>query len=185
MRGLRRPTQVNRGSVPGVVRVGDLEIDQDLAFQRREWTFMRVAWIVLALFLVACAAGIFGGYGPLRTGKATAAGEPLTVEFDRFARYRAPSELRFVFAPRASEHGEVQLALSSDYTSEIVPDSITPQPDQVEASGGRTLYTFKVADPGDELTVLFRIAIARSGIVTGRAGTSAALPISFRHFVYP
>ena len=33
----------------GVQRVGDLEIGQDLVYQRREWVFERVGWGVVAV----------------------------------------------------------------------------------------------------------------------------------------
>ncbi len=38
-------------------RVGDLEIDQDLAFERRQWSVQRVGWGVGALIIVAALLG--------------------------------------------------------------------------------------------------------------------------------
>ena len=39
-------------------RVGDLEIHQDLPFQRRSWTVQRVGWAIMALVVLA---GLLGG----------------------------------------------------------------------------------------------------------------------------
>ena len=41
-------------------RHGDLEIDEDLPFQRREWFAERVAWAVMALLIAAALLGLFG-----------------------------------------------------------------------------------------------------------------------------
>jgi hypothetical protein len=43
-----------------VQRHGDLEIQEDLPFQRREWLVERVAWGVMALLIVAALLGLFG-----------------------------------------------------------------------------------------------------------------------------
>jgi hypothetical protein len=43
---------------------GDLELDQDLAFERRTWTVERVAWVAMGLMGIAALAGLLGP-GPL------------------------------------------------------------------------------------------------------------------------
>src|SRR3712207_4138009 len=47
-------------------RVGDLEVAEDLTFQRREWAAQRVGWVLLALVIAAALAGLLGR-GPLST----------------------------------------------------------------------------------------------------------------------
>lgn len=41
-------------------RIGDLEISQDLEFQKRSWTIQRVGWVVIALLILAGLLGVFG-----------------------------------------------------------------------------------------------------------------------------
>ncbi len=41
--------------MPNVPRVGDLQINQDLDYQRREWTIQRVGWVVIGLIVCAAA----------------------------------------------------------------------------------------------------------------------------------
>ena len=38
-------------------RVGDLEIEQNLAQRRREWTIQRIGWVMMALFALAALLG--------------------------------------------------------------------------------------------------------------------------------
>lgn len=45
-------------------RVGDLELGQDLPFQRREWAVQRIAWAAMAAVLTAALLGLFGS-GPV------------------------------------------------------------------------------------------------------------------------
>ena len=64
-------------------RVGDLEISQDLTFQRRSWIVQRVGWVMLALLILAALGGLFGP-GPLSRARAGPHDGPLWVEYQRF-----------------------------------------------------------------------------------------------------
>jgi hypothetical protein len=44
----------------GLKRIGDVEINQDLDFQRRCWTVQRIGWIVMAVLVLSALLGVFG-----------------------------------------------------------------------------------------------------------------------------
>jgi hypothetical protein len=46
------------------VRIGDLEINQDLGAQQKTWTIQRIGWGGMALIVLAALGGAFGS-GPL------------------------------------------------------------------------------------------------------------------------
>jgi len=46
-------------------RAGDLEIDEDLSFQRREWRVQRGGWVVMAVLILLALLGLTGR-GPIR-----------------------------------------------------------------------------------------------------------------------
>ena len=48
---------------PEVHRVGDLELDEHIGFQRRSWRVQRIGQIVVVLVVLAALAGLFGGGG--------------------------------------------------------------------------------------------------------------------------
>lgn len=50
-------------------RVGDLEVPQDLGFQRRACTFERIGWVAMTLVLLAAIVGVWGE-GPLAQAEA-------------------------------------------------------------------------------------------------------------------
>ena len=68
-----------------LVRVGDLEIDQDLAAQEHEWQATRIARVVAALVLLAGLAGLLG-HGPLARAHAGESSSGLEADYSRFAQ---------------------------------------------------------------------------------------------------
>jgi hypothetical protein len=63
-----------------------LDIEEDLAFQKREWLVQRVGVALLLGFVAAAALGMTGMGGPVSHGEAGERGAPVHVEFDRFVR---------------------------------------------------------------------------------------------------
>ena len=61
----------------------DLEISEDIVFQRRSWVMQRVGWGLMALFLATGPTGAFG-VGPLSSTSAIR--EDLKVSYERFPR---------------------------------------------------------------------------------------------------
>jgi hypothetical protein len=79
-------------STPLPSRSSQLQIDEDLAFQRREWKIQRVGWGAMALVIIAALLGVFGT-GPL--SNATLEREGLRLEYERFCRFAAANGYRF------------------------------------------------------------------------------------------
>lgn len=161
-------------------RVGDLELTQDLGWQRRAWTIHRVGWIFLAGFLVAAALGVFGGDGPLRE---TEAGGEASIQYDRFTRFGSPTELSVFPAPDPAGQGQVQVGVESDYWADFEVQAVTPQPDSVRAAKGEVIYTFLVGDVPGRLD--FSLQPRESGVQSGAVRIGEAAPIDFTQIVYP
>ena len=91
-------------------RVGDLELDQDLGFQRREWSLQRIGWWALTGFVVVASLGLFGG-GPLSRGRVGDPGAAVWIEYERFVRVGARARLyvHFDSAPTADDVREVRV----------------------------------------------------------------------------
>ena len=76
--------------VVAIVRSGDLEIAQDMTFQRRSWAVQRVGWGVVAVTIGAALLGLLGS-GPLSRSTAVAPGA-FAVEYERFVRELVAAE---------------------------------------------------------------------------------------------
>ena len=165
-------------------RVGDLEISQDLNFQRRSWVVQRVAWVMLALLILAALLGLFGS-GPLSRAMAGRQDGPLRAEYHRFWRFKSPMSLRLHIGPQAARSGQARVWLSRSYLEAMSVQHVTPQPQRVEVGPDRLTYVFTLSQPERPTAVTFNIEPEMPGSVPGQAGLENGAVVSFRHFIYP
>lgn len=166
----------------GVGRVGDLEIAQDLDFQRREWIAQRTGWVTLALVAVAALLGLFGT-GPL--SDAAAEQGPLRLGYGRFERQEAATELRVEVAAGNAQQAELRLWLSEAYLDDVRIQRISPEPDHAEAGFKRTVYVFRVGDPNQPAGIRVEFEPTEIGRLSGRLGIVDGQEVEFTQFVYP
>lgn len=152
---------------------------------RSEWRLHRVGWAIMAMFLLAALAGLFGG-GLLSDATATSQDGRLTVEYERFVRGGGESQLTIRASARDGEDGPVRIALDQGFLTRNEVRSISPEPAAVVASGDRLLYEFDAA-AGSSLVVRMDLRPsagdygANEATVTDGSGQSVQL----WQFVYP
>lgn len=165
-------------------RVGDLELDQDLTYQQREWRIERISWIVWALLVLAALLGILGP-GPLSKATAGNAGDPIWVEYQRFVRHRSPTELIVYVAPDGSEEGALSLQIDQELTEKAQIERIDPEPAKEQAGMGRITYTFPIDEGDAVLHVIYHLELESFGPSTIRVGLEGGPEVSINQFVYP
>jgi len=161
---------------------GGIDLVDDISFQEKTWRVQRVGWIVMALLVAAGLAGVFAR-GPLSRAEAQGAG--LRIEYERFERYQAPSEIRVRLTPEAVVDGSVALMLDGDYAGRVPVERIDPEPERSAPTAGGHVHYFPVPRDARPGTVTFQIRPQRVGLVHGRIGIAGAAPISFTQFVWP
>lgn len=177
-------------SDPAPSQGAGLQIDQDLAFQRRTWIVERAGWAGMGLLVLAALAGLFGG-GPLSQATAGAPGGALWLEYDRFGRLLSPATLRVHIG--AAGEGTARIWLDRAYLSDVKLEGVVPEPDSVEAASDGLVFVFRVAEPGPPSSVTFDLQPERFGLLTGHAalvsagaGVGETDPrVRFRQFIYP
>jgi preprotein translocase subunit SecF len=158
-------------------RIGDLEIEQDLGYERRAWVVRRVFTILFSLVLVAALLGLFGT-GPLSKGTAQAGG--LSVHFQRFVRHQAPQTLE-VDLPNAGGRGSI--GLSSDLLEGAQAQAVTPEPDSSTATSDRVLYTWSESPPRQ---ISFDLQTTKTvGTIPVTVWGPRGERVSFTQVVYP
>lgn len=163
-------------------RVGDLEIQQDLEHERREWTVRKIGWSLLSLLWLAGLAGLFGS-GPL--SEATAAGPGLRLEYDRFVRYTAPQGLRLHLGPPATSHPKIRLWVDRQYMQDMQVESVLPEPESVETGPDRIVFIIPLSEVGPPTAVTLRLQTQRIGSLDGQVGVEEGGSLRFHQLVYP
>ncbi|HEX3034967.1 MAG TPA: hypothetical protein VHT73_07495 [Thermodesulfobacteriota bacterium] len=163
--------------------MGDLQIREDLGFQRSFWTVERIGWVVVALILIAALLGLFGT-GLFSRTKAGDRGGPLWLEYNRFGRFLSPSTLR-VYIGRGKTEKVARIWFDKNYMKGIQIQQITPEPESVESVSDRLVYTFKLAKPNDPTEVTFHLKLEQIGSLSGKLGLVNGPAIRFTQFIYP
>lgn len=161
----------------------ELQLDQDLRFEHRDWTVQRVAWAALSLLV---AAGLLGLFGTGWLSEATA-GEPggaVWVEYERFARWHAPEKLRVHLGPGRARDGVVSFSVDRSFLEIHEIRQVMPRPAAVEAHGDRYAFVFRAPDPDGEMAVTFDLqpeSWGRNTTTIAAEGTA----LTFTRVVYP
>jgi hypothetical protein len=165
-------------SEPAIERVGSLELDQDLPFQRRFVAVQRAGWVLVALVLVAGLLGVFGT-GPLAHATATAPSKAFSVDYDRFLRTAQITQLHISI--EASGDRTTRIALSHDYLNAVNLGGVSPQPDSQTSRGNRTFLTYDGGAPSEvDISVAPRlIGVHAATVWVGDRH------VSFHQVIYP
>jgi len=165
-------------------KTGDLEINQDLNFERRSWRVERIAWVVAAIILVAALLG-FLGPGPL--GKATAASpdKSISLAYYRMERHQAPVEWRLQIDGKLVSQGELRLWVHRRFAEVIGTMQIEPEPESVEIEDERFVYAFKAVKPPPIIKIFFRFEPNKVGRTPAQLGVVDGPAIQFSQFYLP
>ena len=165
-------------------RVGDLEIDQDMAFQERGWRLQRAAWVAMLLVIVAALLGLFGT-GPLSAATAGDDDGPLAVEYQRFVRHDGRTTVTVFVGGGQAAGDQVEFAISADYLDGVEVMGISPEPEDVRVTGDRQVYVFAVEDPAQPIEVAFSLKPREMGRLSGEVGVPGGQTVTFDQFSYP
>ena len=166
------------------MKIGELEIGQDLKFQRRSWGVERAGWVIGALILFAAILGLFGP-GPLSKARAASADKRLSVEYHKLEHYQAPVHLRVAIAGSVATNGQIHLWINRDYLEAVDMEHIDPEPESVEISADRLVYIFKTPRPPATSKVLFRFEPNKFGKTLARLGLVDGPELQFTQFYFP
>lgn len=155
----------------------------DVDFQRQEWRFQRVGWLLLTAALVAALAGLLGP-GPLSETTTLSSDETVEVEYDRFIRHLGDTTMTVTLGPDTVENGKAQLYISRDLLEGWRLSNVSPTPSTESSSAEWLIYEFdvlgnspprvKLVYKGDGLGV-------HDGVI--RAGNGA--PAEIQQLIYP
>jgi hypothetical protein len=159
-------------------RMPEIEINEEIDFQRRAWRVQRMVWVAMALLLGAAMLGFFG-LGPLSRIELTVA-PGVSVEYHRWARAHAPLQLRFLVGETSAGPG--RLHLSHSLLSRVRVVRIEPEPTETRADPEGITYQFRIDPP---VPVVFHVEPERAGRVAGRVRAGDGAPVELPLLVWP
>jgi hypothetical protein len=145
-------------------KVGDLEINQDLKFQRRMWRAERLGRIGLFLLLFAGALGVLGGGGWLSEKERLSPTGSIQLKYVAFERRDTEATLRIRLVPGLSEFW-----IDSHYLEKANFIDLRPAAERSEMSGGRTRFLYRSSD--GPLNISLSLKPRLIGPLRGRIGT--------------
>ena len=164
---------------------GQLEIDEDIAFQRKAWQVQRIGWVILTLLIICALLGLLGGMGMFSTATLGSEAVGFQLTYARFTRLLKPTSLRIEVAIQEGSQSPVQLFISQDYLDSIEIEQITPNPETVYAASDRLVYSFPVVPSANSIVVTFDFKLDVFGLISGRLGLENRQALEFMQVVYP
>jgi hypothetical protein len=160
----------------------EIEVGEDLEFQRRWWRFENIAWILFTLIIVLDLAGLFGR-GPIAKAERHATDGTIDVKYERIERTDSPSILTIGFGQSAIHDGKIKLYVSESLVKGLGTQRVVPAPTETMVGDGGLTYTFPASKP--PATVDLALQPAGPGIYHFTIGVVNAEPIQAKVFVVP
>jgi hypothetical protein len=160
----------------------DCPIEEDLRFQELTWIAERLGWVVMAVIVIAALFGLFGG--PNARSQARDGSGRVQVEYQRFQRLLAPTELKITL--EASNEAIVDVAIGEQLAGVFEIRTISPQPLESFAHDGGVLLRFAVTGENKAPVQIVMMGVpGKPGRAAGDIGLLGEAPARLNIFVYP
>jgi hypothetical protein len=160
----------------------EIEVGEDLGFQRRWWRFEKFVWVIFSLIIVLDLCGVFGR-GPFAKAERRAADGTVDVKYERVERTESPSILTIHFGQSAIVDGKIKLYISESLVDGLGTERIIPAPLASEVGKGGLTYTFLASKP--PASVALALEPSGPGLYEFTLGVVGAEPVHAKVFVVP
>ena len=161
-----------------------LQTEADLGVQRRTWRIQRIGWVVFAVLVVAALAGLFGS-GPLSKTEAGSQTSGLRVEYERFARLHAPTDLVIRANRRLARNDELAIVLSGDALDGLELQSTMPPPDGTAVVPDAVVLHFRTDRQPGELKIVLHAKPRQVGLLNAQIAVRDGPAHAIRQWIYP
>jgi hypothetical protein len=160
----------------------EIEVGEDLQFQRKWWRFENFAWTLFSLIIVLDLAGLFGR-GPIARTELRAADGTIDMKYERIERTDSPSLITIDFGPSAIHEGKIKLYISESLVKGLGTQRVVPAPTETTVGEGGLTYTFPASEPPAAIDLALQPS--GPGIYHFMIGVANAKPIQAKVFVVP
>jgi hypothetical protein len=153
-----------------------LEIDESIDLHIKAWRIQPIAWFFIMLFI---ATGALGLYGTGWLSKAEFSSNHVTVRYEKYFRYGAQMKLE---VSDMNSFGQTVLMFNGDYLSNFSVESVVPEPDRINISGGAIHYFFKGSSGSRKIA--FFLVPQEVGRISGALKVNDRV-FHLSHLIYP
>lgn len=154
----------------------------DLRFQKVTWTVERVGWLIMAVIVVAAAAGAFGG--PTAREDARDVSGRVQVSYHHFQRHLYPTEFGITVDPRGRSAVIVRIDRSIAEAFEIRTIVPAPADSMLDADGLRLRFTVAAATRAPPQIKIMAVPTG-PGRIRGGIGLLGEEPARLSILIYP
>ncbi|CAG1064966.1 hypothetical protein BAC1_00539 [uncultured bacterium] len=164
-----------------IKRVGDIEIEEDAAYQRRFHKAQRVSWALMSLAVLLALAGL-AGPGLSGTDESESPDRAVKTEYNGTVFHQKDSEM--TIKVKTSEGGRLSVWISRDYLESVYMKQMLPRPEEVIAAEGKIYFGFRLDGSARELEISLYFQPLRVGRLSGSIGSGKST-VEFSQFVFP
>jgi hypothetical protein len=162
-----------------------LDLEEDKNFRRKFCKVQNIVWVFMLLFLIAGMLGFLGGSGPFASSAAGNTMSSLTVEYPRFLRNRAPTDLAIYVNTEHATYDRLSIEIERRFIERYEIQYINPEPSEVKAGEQSMTYVFELADSERETRITFNVQPERFGYTAGWIRLEGEPEIRFWQIIYP
>jgi hypothetical protein len=161
-----------------------LEINEDLAYERRFWFAQRISWTLMSILVLASLTGLLG---PGLFSKKTAGNaSSFSAEYERVLRNESTATLRLSVPGKLNARDTmIRIKADTSYFDYVHVQQIMPGPERVEAGPGHIIFSFARTKPGEAFTVEFQIKPQTPRKISGTFAIAGGPAIRIKQVVLP
>jgi hypothetical protein len=160
----------------------ELQIDEDLSFNNKNWKAERIGWTLLLIFVLS---SFLGAFGPGIATRKTIESDFLSMEYDPITRDDTETVLSLLLKKVNPKSEFATLWVSREYTDNVQSVYMNPEPEHTRADLAGTTYEFLTQPNSQELAIRMILKPKKMLNLVGKIGPSPDRTVEFNHFVYP
>jgi hypothetical protein len=161
--------------MPSNIDHKELQLEEDIKWTERSWIIQRIGWVLLLLFVLFAALGVFGT--GILSNVHKQSGE-YSVDYERFGRFQMPQEIK-INAP--SKNGKVVITIPQSFLDNYEIPSSIPQPTRQDFDNTYLILEYPSNGPAH---IMFEIEAEKTGNHTAEIIINEQV-FTFSQFIYP
>lgn len=152
-----------------------LQINEDIDLHRKGWIVQRVGWVLMFIFVLCAALGLFGN-GIVSHKNVNKNG--ISISYERFGRHESNTRIEIDANAR---NGTIEIVLSGNFTESYKIEKVVPEPAEQKIRHGSKVYVFTAEGPGH---LTFFVSALKRGTIRNTLAVNGT-DFNLESYIYP